>query len=78
LKETEKLAYLDPLTKLYNRRFLEEKYEYIKRNYDTFVLVFVDLDNFKEINDRWGHELGDKVLIEVAEFLEETLESMTL
>ncbi len=68
LKETEKLTYLDPLTRLYNRRFLEEKYEYIKRNYDTFVLVFVDLDNFKEINDRWGHELGDKVLIEVAEF----------
>lgn len=67
-RETEKLAYLDHLTGLYNRRFLEERYEDIKRNYSLFSLVFVDLDNFKDINDRWGHELGDRVLVNVSEF----------
>ncbi len=67
-RETEKLAYLDHLTGLYNRRFLEEKYEDIKRNHSLFSLVFVDLDNFKEVNDKWGHEVGDKLLTNVAEF----------
>ncbi|PNV78887.1 MAG: diguanylate cyclase [Dictyoglomus turgidum] len=67
-RETEKLAYLDHLTGVYNRRFLEESYEDIKRNHSLFSLVFVDLDNFKNINDRWGHELGDRVLVNVSEF----------
>ena len=66
----------EPLTGLYNRKFL---YNYIKkmwieenrRENFSFALIFIDLDNFKPINDNFGHEEGDKVLKEVANILKE-------
>lgn len=66
----------DSLTGLYNRKFL---YNYIKkmrieenrRENFSFALIFIDLDNFKPINDNLGHEEGDKVLKEVANILKE-------
>lgn len=63
----------DPLTGLYNRRFLDE---YLQarvaewtRSGSGFALVAVDLDHFKRINDRYGHEAGDLVLREAAALL---------
>lgn len=66
----------DSLTGLYNRKFL---YNYInkmrieenRRENFSFALIFIDLDNFKPINDNLGHEEGDKVLKEVANILKE-------
>jgi diguanylate cyclase (GGDEF)-like protein/PAS domain S-box-containing protein len=69
-KEIEKLAYYDPLTKLPNRRMLNERLdiavEKIKRSGDTGALLFLDIDNFKRLNDSLGHASGDQLLIEVA------------
>lgn len=78
LKEAElKLAYLtnyDPLTGLINRSVLHTRLKHamqICKRQDVLVAVcFIDLDDFKFINDRYGHSVGDKVLIEVAHRLQ--------
>lgn len=77
-KFAEKMMYIDPLTKVYNRRFLEENFEDIKKENELFTLLFIDLDNFKEINDRYGHIIGDKILVKVAEFFEENFRDKDL
>ena len=77
LKEKEKmirkLAYYDVQTGLVNRtlfyRISERVLELSKRNNSIMGLMFIDVDNFKIINDKFGHETGDKVLIEVANIL---------
>jgi diguanylate cyclase (GGDEF)-like protein len=64
------LAILDPLTGLYNRRFCEERLRTeISRSdkqSDPLMVIALDLDNFKAINDRHGHSAGDLVLKEFA------------
>jgi len=71
--ELEKLALLDSLTGLGNRRFLEDSamgmLEAMRRYGWPLGALFIDLDNFKAINDRYGHELGDEVLRMVADNL---------
>lgn len=71
----EKLANTDPLTGAYNRRYLNEfSYEYlkiVKRENKDLSLLLVDLDDFKKINDTFGHEIGDiviKQLVEISKF----------
>jgi diguanylate cyclase (GGDEF)-like protein len=64
------LAILDPLTDLYNRRFGEERLRTeiarANRHGDPLIVMALDLDNFKAINDRYGHSVGDLVLKEFA------------
>ncbi len=72
-EELRRLATVDLLTGCYNRRFLEESigHELTRhRRYRTpLCLVFADIDRFKAINDSHGHDMGDRVLKFVAEFL---------
>ena len=60
------LSILDPLTGLYNRRFgetrLREEIARAEKTGDRLLLVALDLDRFKEINDRYGHAVGDLAL----------------
>ena len=59
----------DQLTGLYNRRYFYSAIETIKRSTKEFSLAMVDLDNFKKINDTYGHEVGDAVLKDLSEIL---------
>ena len=69
-KEVERLAFYDPLTGLPNRRMLNDKLaayvENIHQSNVTGALLFLDLDNFKRINDSVGHSAGDEVLVELS------------
>ena len=71
------LAYHDPLTGLVNRTFLQEELKTLTsiadRNNKKIALIFIDLDNFKFINDTFGHEMGDKLLIEIANRLKHSI-----
>ena len=71
--EIEELAFFDPLTKLPNRRlFLSRMSQAIAgcaARDDHSVLLFIDLDNFKTLNDTQGHDTGDAFLVQVAERL---------
>ncbi|POB49769.1 sensor domain-containing diguanylate cyclase [Vibrio vulnificus] len=69
IKKLKKFAYFDYLTKLPNRFLLESEFNYYKSKYNSFNLTFIDLGEFKKINDNFGHEVGDKALIEVSQFL---------
>lgn len=61
-------ANTDYLTGLYNRRCLYETKDEIRRN-DSLCLLYIDLDDFKIINDRFGHQEGDQVLVVIARSL---------
>jgi diguanylate cyclase (GGDEF)-like protein/PAS domain S-box-containing protein len=73
IEEMERLAFLDHVTQLPNRRFVEMSLQtalnefQIHRN--PFGLLVIDLDQFKSINDRFGHACGDRALLEVAKTL---------
>lgn len=73
VKELEVLAVTDPLTKLYNRTKLEEQIgreiERATRYGAAFGVILMDIDHFKQVNDRYGHQTGDRVLAEVARVL---------
>lgn len=72
-EQLEKLAYFDPLTKLPNRMLYSDRLEqaivFAIRNKSKFSVFFIDLDKFKFVNDNYGHEVGDKLLIKVANIL---------
>lgn len=60
----------DPLTGCFNRRFLKEIQKQLT-SYDTWGAIVVDVDNFKNFNDEYGHQAGDDVLIKVSRFLQQ-------
>ena len=69
-EQVHQLAFYDPLTNLPNRRLLGDRLNQSlaasRRSGRCGVLMFLDLDNFKSLNDRYGHSVGDLLLIEVA------------
>lgn len=72
-EQVRQLAFHDPLTRLANRRLMLEHLDQAmsasKRSHHHGALLFLDLDNFKSLNDTHGHSVGDLLLIEVAERL---------
>jgi diguanylate cyclase (GGDEF)-like protein/PAS domain S-box-containing protein len=72
--QTQRQAQYDPLTGLANRRLLTNRLENAitraSQNQSRFCLIFIDLDDFKDINDTRGHDVGDDVLIAVANRLQ--------
>lgn len=80
--ELERQATRDPLTGVYNRRYIErrlhEEFERARRTGEPLSLVVLDLDFFKDVNDRHGHVVGDRVLKRFADMLSLCLRSHDL
>ncbi len=75
--ELERQALTDPMTKLYNRRYLAEITDHMlglmRRSSSKLSAIMLDIDKFKNVNDTYGHQVGDDVIIKLAE----TLKSLT-
>jgi len=72
-----KLAFYDPLTQLPNRRLLLDRLGHVlagsTRSRNQGAIMFIDLDNFKALNDTQGHDVGDRLLAEVAQRLKSSV-----
>lgn len=81
-KRVQELTITDDLTGLYNSRFLQARIEYEverSRRFDNpLSLIFLDLDYFKDVNDRYGHLSGSRLLKEVAEILTGQIRSVDM
>lgn len=76
-KQLEVLAYYDPLTHLPNRTLFADRFSMAvlqcKRHNSLLAVCFLDLDDFKPVNDKYGHKIGDELLIAVSERITSTL-----
>lgn len=74
-RNLEHIAGVDPLTGLLNRRYMEEYLEeamdQAKQKGTRFSLIMGDIDNFKKINDTYGHDCGDQALVHVAQIMKQ-------
>jgi len=86
IKKLEKLTVIDFLTRLYNRRFFTQflqracrevkwtnEHRTRRRRGDYFSLLLIDIDDFKNFNDKFGHLYGDKILKKSAKFLQKSV-----
>jgi len=75
--ELKALARTDQLTRIYNRVYLDEvlhnQHYRFQRNKEICSIILLDIDYFKEVNDHYGHIVGDKILIEFAQLLQNSL-----
>lgn len=73
-KQLEQMAYYDPLTDLPNRRLLEKlikrELASMQRYGQETVIIMLDVDDFKQINDTYGHQVGDSILMQLADLLQ--------
>lgn len=71
--QVQKLAAIDPLTNIYNRRFglirLHEEYARAIRHQQALGVMMIDVDDFKKINDTFGHSVGDRVIYHIAKVI---------
>ena len=76
------MATTDPLTGAYNRRYilarLEQQFQQMQRYGDSFALLMLDIDHFKQINDTHGHQVGDEVLKQFVNTVEGLIRSTDL
>ena len=72
----------DGMTGLYNRRFLEEFIDKFmkqaKRNNETYTVLMLDVDYFKSVNDTYGHDVGDQVIVAIGKVLRESIRESDL
>ncbi|MBI1404445.1 MAG: EAL domain-containing protein [Porphyrobacter sp.] len=71
IRELESVGLLDSLTRLPNRRALHEDVERLSAGDDEVALALIDLDAFKQVNDHYGHAMGDRLIARCAEMLSE-------
>lgn len=73
-KKLKRLAELDPLTRIYNRRYFMERATSFFNTHqisgEPLTLIFIDIDHFKKVNDSYGHNFGDELLISLSQIIE--------
>jgi len=78
-QRTRELGYQDGLTNAYNRRYFDERLKHETdrciRNKTDLVCLFIDVDFFKQVNDRYGHQAGDVVLVRLVTLMREQVRS---
>jgi diguanylate cyclase (GGDEF)-like protein len=76
------IATIDVLTRISNRRatqtFLEKELSRAQRYQSEFSVLLIDIDNFKQVNDRWGHAVGDDVLVKTAHLFQSMIRKQDL
>ena len=81
-EELKRLAHYDTLTSAYNRGYglelLQRQLKLAKRNKSPLLLAYTDLDNLKDINDKFGHEEGDIAMIKVAKLFKSILREVDI
>ncbi|MGJ7457270.1 biofilm regulation diguanylate cyclase SiaD [Halomonas sp. MA07-2] len=68
----------DPLTQLANRRLIDERLHELETSGRNYTLALLDIDRFKTINDRHGHDVGDRLLVAIADAMREVLRESDL
>ena len=74
----QKISQVDPLTGLYNRRFFNEKVSDLQKQQLSYLIILLDLDHFKAINDSYGHHTGDLALMHIAKILSRSVRKTDL
>jgi len=69
-EELEKMVITDHLTKLYSRSFLDERIHQSMNQDREGTFILIDIDDFKSVNDTFGHQVGDEVIIQVAKIIQ--------
>ncbi|MGD2743126.1 sensor domain-containing diguanylate cyclase [Escherichia coli] len=72
LNHANHMAIHDPLTNTYNRRYFIDSLKNISKHHD-FSVIMLDIDNFKSINDKWGHHMGDQVIVMVTRIIKKSI-----
>ena len=67
----QELALTDSLTGLHNRRALEDQVDYFMIAHPSFTVMMIDIDHFKFVNDKYGHDQGDAILSQISDLLGE-------
>ena len=77
LEQLRQMALYDPLTNLANRAFFHEQLQHVvsirKQPEQRTALLFIDINDFKSVNDRWGHDIGDRVLAQLGRRIQQSL-----
>ncbi len=73
LKSVPEIIYLDPLTEIHNRKYLSLVEIKLKKTKGHLNVLMIDIDDFKKINDTYGHLIGDKVLKKLAQVLKKNI-----
>lgn len=72
-EELENMIITDHLTKLHSRNYLDEKLQWSMNEDEEGTFILIDIDNFKKINDTYGHQIGDEILVQVADLIKNNI-----